>query len=1290
MIMSKKRTMMTSSEQENRGPLSATAAPSSFSSSSPLDMKMIAEEEGGTSVSDVIVEQAADLLPNQAILENFVHHNPLQRFESMTFKEALDHVHALEMYMSPGERLAKLVQVDPRKRANEALVDLSAAFLDRGAAKWAPPHRDKGFLYFFASLEGLGFAPWRQQVRQTARRVLAELQAHPDQWKQLAESILRDNLRFFGVPAAEWTNVVRAMMLELRGWAGMFHRMETHAEEAPPHTTVRLLEFCVVQSIMHRVSIEALARQSGWQPQQQSFGDWLSVVPSIRPEEHDHHFLHPSALASLNQCPERREMLEREFKWPLLTAIGTGAITPPSPTRPHMQIYTCIDDRECSFRRHVEELDPEGVETFGVAGFFGIPIRYEPADGRDPMTLAPEGAKPSAVLHEEECHEEHDKTVQWLRRRKWMAQLSLWWENASFSPLGSLVLAALSPPIGLLRLQLMGFAPNLNRTLRELLFNAVIPQPRTEIHLPFPADQAATMLARTFKDIGAHHRFAPLVAVIGHGSSSVNNPFAAAYNCGACGGREGGPNARLMAAAANDPEVRLHLQRDHGITIPDDTVFVGALHNTTSEKVEFYDVEKIPLSHRERFLKAKALIEQGRADNALERCHRFLLAKHIHTPAEALRYVQTRSVDAAEVRPELNHAMNAAVVVGRRALTKGRFLDRRAFLPSYDPFGDDDQGTNLEHVLAPALLVCSGINLEYLFSTIDVDHHGAGTKAPLNIVGNIGVLQGTTGDLRPGLPSQMTEMHSPLRALYVVDSPIERVEAVFARRQELKQLVRNEWVRFFVRDPYSNTFYKQQQGQYVPVEPHHNRRLDFLFEEQYEHATQIARREAMMHWTAMLGMLASCGVPLYLSGFESLAPHGPLVGICGTLLSLPVLAFARRYLHGEFMFGRFSALCVGLNLGFNMVAMAPNLEAMLAGWSLFGFASTFLIGAYNERPTVRNNATFAFAAYHIADMALLVAASFSGLHFLQAAGELGLQGGDLAMVTTPYAAAGLLLAAIFKSSQFPLTSLFVRSMEGPTPASALGYAGLSAHVGVVLLAGTMPLWFCYDWARVTLASLGLVTAFYSSMASRIRADRKGAVAHATAATLGMIFVTLAMGHPDLALLMSLGHAAFRMIQILRAPNVITDSQNLRSALGRMPWPVQVPEKLYRLAWVFHRFHSDFHLLHVLHMLSRHVMLKNPPHLTKLQQWGVTGLIVALAGAPFTALSHFKEELLMDLLHTHPAWAAGIMVGHFTLSVILIRFLFLNILNARRFQRDRPGWTYWNSPHKDWQIGRAHV
>lgn len=390
-------------------------------------------------------------------------------------------------------------------------------------------------------------------------------------------------------------------------------------------------------------------------------------------------------------------------------------------------------------------------------------------------------------------------------------------------------------------------------------------------------------------------------------------------------------------------------------------------------------------------------------------------------------------------------------------------------------------------------------------------------------------------------------------------------------------------------------------------------------------------------------------------GAEAMNPHGTLIAVCGTMLSLPVLAFARRYLHGEFMFGRFSGLCAALVLGFNLVATAPSLEQTLAGWSLFGFASAFLIGAYNERPTVRNNATFAFAVYKFSDLALLTAATFAHMH-----------SGTPNEIT----AGCLLLAALFKASQFPLVSLFARSMEGPTPASALGYAGLSAHVGIVLLTSTMPLWFGFEWARVLLGAVGVATAIYATLLLKIRADRKGAIALATSATLGLIFTLLALGYPNLALVLCLGHASFRMNQILRAPNVIADMQKLRTALGYLPWPKVVPDWLYRFVWGLHRcLVTDLNFLHILHLMSR--PMRSPMKLTRVGQWVATSVIVVLAGLPFTPVSHYFEELVSNLLQSHPWTAVGLMFGHFVVSVLLIRFLFMKVLRVNRFSGTKP-------------------
>lgn len=1217
------------------------------------------------------VREAAKLLPHQPVLDHFVHHNPLEEFQAAPFDVTLAHVHHLEDYHSPGERASMALGLDLRKRVGDALADVGSAFLDRDAAKWRAPGRHRGFLRFFASLEGLGLALWRAYARTAAARINKN---SCEDTQALAAEILRDNLVFFDMPVSDWQHAVRAMLLELRGWAGMFRRIESHPGEGPPEAPVTLLEFAAVQSILMRSSLlqgvgqedalrSVLQRVPAWQHQRDA-----NEAPR-----------HPSAIANLNQTSAQRQVLEEEFERTLVHAIGTRTERPLDP-HPESQVYMCIDDRACSLRRHVEELGQGHTETFGVAGFFGLPIQYRPADGSSQVILAPEGQNPAAILMENECPGERAMNEAYTQRRRLVGRFRWWWETASFSPVGSLALA-LFAPVSAARLLLLGYLPATLHRAQEALMRVALPRPHTDFDLPFSTKHAATLLASTFRVIGTHNRFAPLVVVLGHGASSVNNPYSAAYNCGACSGREGGPNARLLARLANVSMVRQHLRTDHGIDIPSTTWFVGGMHNTTADTVELFDLDRVPATHSERVEAMRTTLQRACGINALERCQRFLLANHVTTPEQALAHVKQRATDAGEVRPELNHASNAAVVIGRRQLTAGIFLDRRVFLPSYDPQSDDENGSNLEKVMAPALVVCSGINLEYLFSTMDVEHHGSGSKAPLNVVGNMAVLQGTSGDLRPGLPSQMTEMHTPIRALFVVDAPVARVEQVLARREELRHLVRNEWVRLVVRDPSTGRFYRQTQGNYEPVQVDSDS-ADFVsFVPHREHAQRVSRAESAVYSVAAVSMLAACAVPVAMYGDVSMSEHGALIAMCATGLSLPVLSFSRRYLHGEFMFSRIAMLSTALVTGFTLVAVAPSLEVAMGGWSLFGLASTFLIGSYNERPTgtrrecmrafvcvfffvfflspslstVRNNATFAFAAYRVSDFALLVAVAH--LHNMPA---------DAALATDPAVAGGLLLAALFKSSQIPLTSLFVRSMEGPTPASALGYAGLSAHLGVVLLANTMPYWFVFDWARLTMGAVGLSTAAYGTLVSRVRADRKGAIASATSATLGLIFTVLALGYPQVALLASLGHASFRMIQILRAPSALHDFASLRSVLGNRVDSRVVPEWLYRLAWRLRRVDSDFHLLHTLHRLSRLVAQRRDMRLNKWQQWLLTSASVVLAGFPWTPLSDAAEHALLELIPSNPWASAALMAAHFGASVILIRFLFVNVLKTSRF------------------------
>jgi len=1215
------------------------------------------------------IDHASRYLSHQAILEKFVHHNPLNTLEDHEFHSALEKLQELESYMSPGERVLHITGIDPRLREQDALVDLCAVFLDRGASKWTPGFRNRGFLYFFATLEGLGMAPWRAYARRAAAEILRELGDHPnssaDLAKKISEKIVQKNLEEMGISQEDWNRCLLAKLTLTKGWAGMFKRMESHPAEAPLNTRVSLLEFCAVQSILSRAAVETVAKQNGWKKDEQKLAAWLQKAPTIRSFKSYQNVREVSVIAYADQAVQKIQELEASFEVGLLTAIG-GEPTPPLPAKrqPDLQFVTCIDDRMCSIRRHLEEVDPDKhVETIGVAGYFGLPVTYKPLDSHTSLSQAPDGALIQGHVTEIEDPKFPGQVQKYRLKRRIYGYLTSMWERLSFSPIGSLLLSTLGP-LSLARLWLIGYSPLSLDYLREKTINQIIPRPRTDLETPMSPVKAASLLAPIFKSTGMMDNLAPCVVVVGHGASSVNNPFSSAYNCGACAGNRGGANARLFSLFANNPQVRNFLKNSHGITIPVDTVFIGAECNTTDDTVEFLDEEDVPDSHLAAFEEAKGLMHRALAENALERCHRFFLADRVRTPDDALKHVRQRSVDAAEVRPELNHATNAAVVVGRRALTRGHFLDRRVFLPSYDPFTDDENGSQLEFILGPALNVCSGINLEYLFSTIANDRHGAGTKAPLNVAANVGVQQGTYGDLRTGLPSQMVEMHAPVRSLFVTDAPPDRVQAVLNRRPDLEEMVRNNWVRMVARDPFTGEYYRSVDGRFKKI---HNeaiiqpgrqfskQKLWSDFEPHHDHGIAVKNAEDVIYGLASIGMLSAFAGPLwFLNGQPMMNPYGDLIAACATGLSLPVLAFSRRYLHGEFMFSRFSLLSAGLLLGFNMVATAPNLENLIAGWGLFGFTSTFLIASYNDRASARNNATFAFAAYRLSDFALIAALAFAGPHAI-AEGN-----------ANPELVAGsLLLAGIFKSSQFPLTALFARSMEGPTPTSALGYAGLSAHAGVVLLASTLDLWFPHEWARTTLAAVGCYTALYGGLVSKIHSDRKGALAYATSATLGLIYTALAAGYTELALALSMGHASFRTAQVLTAPDAIDNSKRLAAALGSPPFPRVVPDALFRTSWALHRVDTDFHAVNLLHQLYSPINVQL--NLTPVQQWAAKGVAVTVAGMPFTPVANWLDETLVHTLPIDPLLGAGIMVTHYGASMLTMRFLFLSALNNKRFR-----------------------
>jgi hypothetical protein len=714
------------------------------------------------------------------------------------------------------------------------LIRLCSVFLDQGMAYWPMPHRERGFYQCVRTLfsrRGGIFPRYLDGLAEEFRRQQA--------LSFSAEDAVLDYLDARRSTQAGWEETLQAELLALPGWAGLMRRLEESPGLAP-HDSLpcSLMDFLAVRLTMSRVASregvdEIVPQESRLRTEEKRrLSRTARVYDAARVaglSAGEVNRLSETAWESfvneVKACNglERRRILhlayERWHQRGILRGIqshrqyqGLAEIE----YRPPAQVFFCIDEREESMRRALEELDPQ-VETFSAAGYFGVAVDYQGIDDPTGAAFCPVVVKPKHAVLEQPKLE--DSAL--LESRRWRRRLLGLLMRSSFVSSKTLLRGWLSTTaLGLLSaIPLIGnlLAPRRYARLRSWMNKAFLPEPRTELRfmrsaatsqegvegllMGFAADEKAESLASVLGPAGLRSGFARLVVMLGHGSTSLNNPHESAHDCGACGGRRGGPNARLFAAMANRPEVRFRL-REKCIDIPDDTWFVGGYHDTCSDDVELFDTDAIPATHHADLDRIRQSLDKAAARNAQERCRRFESAPPHADPAAALRHVEERSEHLAQPRPEYGHCTNAVCIVGRRSLTRGLFLDRRAFLVSYDA-GQDEGDRHLAALLAAVVPVCAGISLEYYFSFVDNDRYGCGTKLPHNITALMGVMDGHASDLRTGLPWQMVSIHEPVRILFVVETTPVRLVKIIDASPSLKQLVENRWIRIATIDPAS-------------------------------------------------------------------------------------------------------------------------------------------------------------------------------------------------------------------------------------------------------------------------------------------------------------------------------------------------------------------------------------------------------------------------------------------------------------------------------------------------------
>jgi uncharacterized protein YbcC (UPF0753/DUF2309 family) len=795
------------------------------------------------------VTRLAKWLPEQRPLSVFVHTNPLEALQSQPFHGAceaatrirrarttltaeryrallaqrriraddvalaLKRIRALEL--APIDELPRAASctlllstirpamaIEMSELVDGFLLRILPVFLDLGSALWPlPPEGRQGLLAMMRWLARTPFGipePWLSGV---ATRL-----GGPE---VSALALIVSCLERRGDRETAWPSILHEAMFALPGYTGMIHRLEHVAAERPPGVEVRLLDYLAVRLVVEELALLDVARRLfGRHATLSTLAESLRGVHSP-----------PATVGWSRELGAFQDAYEEDYIRSFIGGIvmAQEMERDPAPEDAAVQLVVCIDDRCESLRRHVEECVPRS-ETLGSAGFFGIAIKHRAPSSVDDIPSCPAPVTPvKRVTEVLDAAESAHAT----RRNAWRRAFGHWaGDDASRGPLRG-ILASFT---GFVR------AP---RALTQQLFPELFVEPAHDFEgtrllyaasddgQGFTLDEQAALVHGNLQNIGLTERFARWVLIVGHGSMAVNNQFSSGYQCGACGGQRGGINARVFCAFANDPGVRSRLA-GRGVLVPDDTLFVPGEHDTAMDHIRWFDLEALVPARRAELDEIRGQLELALERNAKERARRFEDIPLDTDVRETARRVRSRCADYAETRPEYNHATNASCVIGRRALTRGLFLDRRSFLVSYDTTHDDPDAKTLERLLAAPLPVCAGISLEYFFSAMDPQRFGCGTKLPHNVVGLLGVANGSEGDLRPGLWSQTIEIHEPIRLVTLVEAEPEAVTRVLERLPGVKAAVVNAWIHLFACSPSGRGFFRWRGADFQPYQalPH--------------------------------------------------------------------------------------------------------------------------------------------------------------------------------------------------------------------------------------------------------------------------------------------------------------------------------------------------------------------------------------------------------------------------------------------------------------------------------------
>lgn len=668
-----------------------------------------------------------------------------------------------------------------------------AACFDEGQARWMPDR-------------SAGLYPLWRELASTDRgpRLLMGLRGFPQAATALPSAplaLIGEAMAALSVPRDAWGRYLTALLLSVNGWASAcaFRRWEARLAGSDDDQLVHLLAVRLAWELLLFRLGDPATLPGAWRSAR---AEWDSCASSAEHDRGDDWLLQ-RALEIAYQ-----DGVVRATRVPARAAMRAA---------PSAQAVFCIDVRSEVFRRALEGVAPD-VRTLGFAGFFGLPVAYEPLAG-PPRPQLPGLLHASLVVSDEGA----GRAAAASSAARTLGVAAAWTSlGSTAASTFSFVEAAGLGWVSALVRDSLGLGARRGDPLRATAASS----PALRPELVRRADGGALELAERvalaagiLRAMSLTGGFAPVLALIGHGASCENNPLAAGLHCGACGGQTGEVNGRALASLLGNPAVRAGLAAE-GIDLADTQVVAG-LHDTTVDEVTLYDLHRVPPSH------AALITELGRqlaAAGAVARRERAEALGLSSIPeADLERAVRIRARDWAELRPEWGLAGNAAFIVAPRERTRHLDLGGRAFLHEYQ-WEQDPQGRVLELILTAPMIVAHWINLQYYASTVDPLRYGCGNKVLHNVVGGrLGVMEGAGGDLRIGLAHQSVHdgrrwMHEPLRLSVFVEAPAAGIDAIIARHAQVRDLVHHEWIFLHRIDPSSGAGWQRRRDGWHAME----------------------------------------------------------------------------------------------------------------------------------------------------------------------------------------------------------------------------------------------------------------------------------------------------------------------------------------------------------------------------------------------------------------------------------------------------------------------------------------